>query len=962
MHHALLDAHSKFSVPNMNQWCRNQRSAWLAGTLALLASVPMTPIRVSAQPDDRPWSVRLQQEGASAATELLQFQPDASNEQAAALKPQLMQAARLMGQQSEWVLAISLLQRAYSLHRQCGGKPGDDFSLTADFAIASAATRTQNWQLAEQHAAAILQSAASESPYHAAAYPLVVQSRYRLSQWKAASEAIVQAVEDKHAAKSYAALAELAIAIGNGCLQAGDFQAGYDAYHAYSRLCPDGPQTKSAKLGIAWAAAMGATDSEAAAKLLMAYVKDYPQDNDAAHALQAASVAFDQAEQASAASAARLKLLQEYPQAEPSQQTLRRVLCLQCDEGSQPHRDAALNALRVCDQDGSLTTSLLNSFNDETQAAASEQLAVELIRTISRSGATDGASEAACHWAGEHQKWTLLAFEAAELGPPTEQSHRSIAIDRLLAESLVQTNRAQESAAWWDWLAEQHDPTDRLTLVRAAETAVTYREAAVAQQRVELLMQQTAESTFERALAVILNAELLVRRARFDEARVQLNSLVRDENAGRPLQPRAQWLIGETFFMQQRYSEAIDAYRQVDALDSSGQWTPLALLQAGKAFEKLGHPRDAAICYTALLGRFSDWPHATQAQARLPPSVPSLPRVSCVSRRSSWNCWEQPKYRESGKNCAAVWLGYGNQTDRPLLSNITAVTSMELPSMHSRRLIPSFLIGALVAGTSGVMLFSQQSDSPIGPPAERGAFQNDRANPPVDGGPGNFPRGEFPAGGFPGGFPGGGFPGGGPGSQPERELVDQFDTNKDGWLNDDERKPAREFVKANPTPRRGPGGRGRGMGPGGMGPGGMGPGGFGPPGFEPRDLTLRGIVLRVNHHGRIVPKVIDPKVIDPKAIGLGDLSSKTPLTIPIGLTPIGPVAIGLVSKDRVAACEAIVDLQPKVKRSASHPYSLRPVICTTLLYCGPSSSTSRLPTGKLSLKSFMAPTSMSSPH
>ncbi len=581
----------------------------------------MLPSRVLAQADDRSWPARLQQDGSAAATELLQFQPDATNEQAAALKPLMMQAARLMGQQNEWALSVSLLQRAQALHQQCGGRAGDDFMLTADFAIASAATRVQNWQLAEQHAAAILQSATSDSPYHAAAYPLVVQARYRLGQWKAASESIVQAADDKPAAKSYAALAELAIAIGNSCLQAGECQAGYDAYRCYAPLCPDGPQTKSARLGIAWAAAMGATEPEVGAKLLMAYVNDYPQDNDAAHALHAAAVAFDQAEQASAASDARLKLLQEYPTAEPSRQILRRVLYLQCDEGSNVHREAALAALRACDQDGSLTTDLLVSLHDETQSAISEQLAIELIRQISRSGATDvavdRASEAACRWAGEQQKWTLLALAATELGAPTEQSHRSIAIDRLLAESLVQTNRAQESAAWWDWLAEQHDLTDRLTLVRAAETAVTYREAAVAEQRVDLLMQQTDDSTFERALAVMLNAELLVRRARFDDARIQLNSLVRDEDAGRPLQPRAQWLIGETFFMQQRYSEAIDAYRQVDALDPSGQWTPLALLQAGKAFEKLGHPRDAAICYTALLGRFSDWPHASQAQARL---------------------------------------------------------------------------------------------------------------------------------------------------------------------------------------------------------------------------------------------------------------------------------------------------------------------------------------------------------
>lgn len=571
---------------------------------------------VDAQTDSPSWLERLEKDGAAAAGELLRYQPDATAEQAAELKPVMMQAARSMGQQNDWPLAIELLQRTQALHRSTGGG-ADEYQLTIDFAIASAATRIQNWQLAEQHATAILENAPHDSPYRVAAYPLAVQASCQLTHWKAASDALVQAAADKHATKSYAALAPLAVSVGNGALQTGDFEAGFAAYRCYEQLCPEGPQTKSAQLGLAWAAAMGATEPEEATKRLLAYVEDYPEDSDAAHALDAAAMVFDRAGQKSEAAAARLKLMQTYPTAEPTQQTLRRVLCSECDAASDAHREAALHALQQSDQDGSLTTKLLNSLDEETQSAVAEQLVVDLIRRIDRSGATAGASEAACWWAGEHQKWTLLALAAAELGAPTDESHRSSAMDRLFAESLVQTGRAKESAAWWDWLAEQRDPSDRLTLVRAAETAVSYRDAAMAEERVQRLMQETEESSFERALAVMLNAELLVRRARFDEARDHLNSLVRDEDAGRPLQPRAQWLIGETYFMQQRYSEAIDAYRQVDALDTSGQWAPLALLQAGKAFEKLGHPRDAAICYTALLSRFSDWPQATQAQTRL---------------------------------------------------------------------------------------------------------------------------------------------------------------------------------------------------------------------------------------------------------------------------------------------------------------------------------------------------------
>lgn len=69
--------------------------------------------------------------------------------------------------------------------------------------------------------------------------------------------------------------------------------------------------------------------------------------------------------------------------------------------------------------------------------------------------------------------------------------------------------------------------------------------------------------------------------------------------------------------------------------------------------------------------------------------------------------------------------------------------------------------------------------------------------------------------------------GGGPGgSERESELVPIFDVDGDGVLNDEERQKARVHAKANP-PRRGGGPGGRRRGPGGGGPGGGGP--TGPP-------------------------------------------------------------------------------------------------------------------------------------
>lgn len=100
-----------------------------------------------------------------------------------------------------------------------------------------------------------------------------------------------------------------------------------------------------------------------------------------------------------------------------------------------------------------------------------------------------------------------------------------------------------------------------------------------------------------------------------------------------------------------------------------------------------------------------------------------------------------------------------------------------------------------------------------GPPPD-GAPGFDGPPPFGPGGPG-FGGPGFGGPGFGGpGFGGPGFGGPGGPMQQERQLVKQFDQNGDGWLNNDERKAARQFLAQQP----------RGRGPGGFG----GPrGGFG---------------------------------------------------------------------------------------------------------------------------------------
>jgi TolA-binding protein len=119
----------------------------------------------------------------------------------------------------------------------------------------------------------------------------------------------------------------------------------------------------------------------------------------------------------------------------------------------------------------------------------------------------------------------------------------------------------------------------------------------------------------------------------FDRGRALLEQVVRAPGAETDLRGRAQWMIGETFFMQEKFSEAIAAYRQVEAISGSDEWTAASLVQAGKSFEQLGRTREATMCYSTLVSRFGNSPHAGGARRRLAAMTSGDPSSPGMIRR-----------------------------------------------------------------------------------------------------------------------------------------------------------------------------------------------------------------------------------------------------------------------------------------------------------------------------------------
>jgi TolA-binding protein len=105
--------------------------------------------------------------------------------------------------------------------------------------------------------------------------------------------------------------------------------------------------------------------------------------------------------------------------------------------------------------------------------------------------------------------------------------------------------------------------------------------------------------------------------ARPEDARNAFQAVIDARKEG-DLAAQAQLMRGETFFHQERFREALREYLMVEFLfDAPESWQAAAMLEAGKAYERLSEWNDAAEMYERLRSRFPQDPHAAQAGDRL---------------------------------------------------------------------------------------------------------------------------------------------------------------------------------------------------------------------------------------------------------------------------------------------------------------------------------------------------------
>ena len=79
----------------------------------------------------------------------------------------------------------------------------------------------------------------------------------------------------------------------------------------------------------------------------------------------------------------------------------------------------------------------------------------------------------------------------------------------------------------------------------------------------------------------------------------------------------AAWMIGESYFHQKRYPEAIEAYEQCARGHKFPTWQSASLLQAGKCLQLQNKKSEAAEYYRRVVNEFAETTYAAEARERL---------------------------------------------------------------------------------------------------------------------------------------------------------------------------------------------------------------------------------------------------------------------------------------------------------------------------------------------------------
>ena len=440
----------------------------------------------------------------------------------------------------------------------------------------------------------------------------------------------------------FAKAEQLLLGIGSKNYQAGHYGV---ARLAWQGLADHDGGHPTASLGLAWLTLAEQPGNHAAvAAAMKSFADSYPSHPDALTAMQQAAIHFAKARQVEAAIEAfqfctdrcveqNVNVSDEVVDAivaMPAEESLmepvavwlcenrsrlantsRALLSARVLKDNPVMFEVAIDALLRLDQRATVTRELLNDVGGS--------LVAPLIAARLKDHDVKAANKlVAVQWLAKESEWASIATGAGI--SPDQLSGEGAAhatLMRLIAESFTRTSDQASAHEWWTHVVDVLGDDSFVSALRLAESSVEMDSTDQARQRIKNANAAAHEKPAQIVLVQFLRARVAIRDARLAEARQSLESIIRNVAITTDLRARAQFMLGETHYMQEDFAAAIGAYRLVEGISPESDWAAASLVQAGKSFERLGRTQAAAVCYGNLLSRFADSQHADTARSRV---------------------------------------------------------------------------------------------------------------------------------------------------------------------------------------------------------------------------------------------------------------------------------------------------------------------------------------------------------
>ena len=190
-----------------------------------------------------------------------------------------------------------------------------------------------------------------------------------------------------------------------------------------------------------------------------------------------------------------------------------------------------------------------------------------------------------------------------------------------IAESLYRQNEFDKAGEQFASLAQKTQGQSETWMaaipMRRAQVLAHERKWAAAYAMAEPIAEQFPGYSQQYEVDYLLG-RCLANQARFQDARDAYERVTNSVHGRRTeTAAKAQWNIGETYFHQKKYDDAIRAYSRVELLYDFPRWQAFSLLQAGKCYEQLGQWSEAASRYDQILNDFADTEATAEATQRL---------------------------------------------------------------------------------------------------------------------------------------------------------------------------------------------------------------------------------------------------------------------------------------------------------------------------------------------------------